>query len=88
MNDLLKSYQGNAEFRQILEEALRIRPVIPAFSICKTKDEQDMVVENIKFYTAMRQGFDLLHQYLTGKSPNLSNVKEFSNGRTSAGDKH
>lgn len=84
MNDLLKSIRENKEFQAVMEEALKMRPVIPAFSICRTKDEQDMVVENIKFYTAMRQGFDALHQYLTGRNPNVSNVKEISNGRARA----
>ena len=69
MTDLLKAIRENPEFRAAMEEALKHRPVIPAFSICKTKDEQDMVVENIKYYTAMRQGWDGLYLYLTGRSP-------------------
>ena len=69
MNDLLKAVRENKEFQAVMEEALKFRPVIPAFSICRTKDEQDMVVENIKFYTAMKQGWEGLYQYLTGKKP-------------------
>ena len=82
MSDLLKAIRENPEFRAVMEEALRQRPIVPAFSICKTKDEQDMVVENIKYFTAMKQGWDALFQHLTGRSPN--NVKEISNGRARA----
>jgi hypothetical protein len=84
MNDLLRAVRENPEFKQVMEDSLKMRPVIPAFSICKTKDEQDMVVENLKYFTAMRQGFDNLHQYLTGKNPNVSNVKEIKDGRAKA----
>lgn len=69
MSDLLKALRANKEFLAALDEVSKKRPVIPAFSICRTKDEQDMVVENIKFYTAMRMGFDLCHQLLSGKAP-------------------
>lgn len=86
MNELLKAQRDSPEFKAVMEDAWKQRPVIPAFSICRTKDEQDMVVENIKYYTAMRQGFDLLYQYLTGKNPNMLNVKELPHGRAKAND--
>ena len=67
MSDLHRSLKENPEFKAVMVEMLRFRPIVPAFSICKTKDEQEMVVESIKYYTALRNGFDLLHQLLTGK---------------------
>lgn len=87
MTDLLKAMRENPEFKAVLEEALRIRPIVPAFNIMKTESEQYMVVENIKYYTAMKQGFDLLYQYLTGRSLNIVNLKEISNGRSNADGK-
>ena len=66
MSDLLKAFRKNAENMAVLAEAKRIRPVVPAFALCDTKDQQEMVVEKIKFHTAMQQGFDLCLRYLTG----------------------
>jgi hypothetical protein len=72
--DLLKQEREREEFKQIMKEAERLRPVIPAFSLCKTKDEQDMMIEAIKYHTSMRSGFDLLFQHLAGRSPNVFNL--------------
>jgi len=69
MSDLLEALRKNREFTAVLDEALKRRPVIPAFSICETKDQQEMVVEHIKYHTAMRNGFDLLWQHLSGRAP-------------------
>lgn len=82
MNDLLKSFRENSEAMAVLEEAKRVRPVVPAFVLCKTKDEQEMAVEAIKYHTAMQQGFDLLFQYLTGQAP--TNLKEIKHVRRNA----
>lgn len=71
MSDLLDGLRKNKEFQAVTQDMLKHRPLIPAFAICKTKDEQEMVVENIKYHTAMRNGFDLLYQLLTGKNPNI-----------------
>lgn len=68
MSDLLKAVRQNEEFKAVMKDATKRRPIVPVFSICQTKDEQDMVVESIKYYTAMQKGFDLLYQHLTGES--------------------
>lgn len=52
-----------------MEDVVKSRPVVPEFRITKTHEEQYMVVENIKNFTAMRQGFDLLFTKLTGRKP-------------------
>ena len=67
MSDLLKSLQKNEEFKAVMEEMLKHRPIVTAFSICRTKDEQEQNIEAIKYYTALRNGFDLLYHVLTGK---------------------
>jgi hypothetical protein len=69
LNDLLAELRKNPEFSAVLEDALKHRPVIPAFVLYDTKDEQEMVVEKIKYHTALRNGFDSLYQYLTGRKP-------------------
>lgn len=69
MSDLLNELRKNPEFQAVLDDALKHRPVIPAFVICGTKDEQDMVIEQIKYHTARRNGFDFLYQHLTGRKP-------------------
>lgn len=66
MSDLLTHLRGQPEFVAVLKDMQKHRPVIPAFSLAKTADEQYMVIEAIKYNTALRQGFDILYQRLTG----------------------
>ena len=84
MNELLKALRENPEFKAVMEDLTKHRPIVPAFSICRTKDEQDMVIENIKFYTALKQGWDSLFTLLTGRGP--TNVQEIQHGRAKADD--
>lgn len=82
-DELLKALRENPEFKQVMQDAMKHRPVVSNFAICKTKDEQEMVVEAIKFSTGMRQGFDLLYAHLTGKAPNgVTLLKETQSGRS------
>lgn len=69
MSDILNELRLNPEFQAALKDSLKHRPVIPAFVISETQEQQYMVIENIKNYTMMRQGFDLLYQYLAGRKP-------------------
>lgn len=69
MSDLLDAIRRDKNFKAVMEEALRKRPIVPDFALCKSKDEQEMVIENLKFHTAMKQGWDLLFTYLTGNKP-------------------
>lgn len=69
MSDLLNELRKNPEFQAVLDDAIKTRPVIPAFVLADNKDDQEMVIEKIKFHTAMRQGFDVLYQYLAGRKP-------------------
>lgn len=81
MTDLLNALRKNPEFAAVLKDALKHRPIVPQFTICKTKDEQDMIVETIKYYTALRNGWDALYQYLTGENPNIASLKEIQGGK-------
>ena len=69
MSDLLDELRKNPEFSAVLEDSLKHRPVIPAFVICDTKDQQETVIEKIKYFTARRDGFDSLYQFLSGRKP-------------------
>jgi hypothetical protein len=69
MSDLLNEVRKSPEFQAVMDEALKHRPVVPAFVICDTKDAQEMVIENIKFQTARQNGFDFLYQFLVGRKP-------------------
>lgn len=69
MSDILNEIRKSQTFQAALEDALKHRPVIPAFVLADNKDDQEMVIEKIKFHTAMRQGFDVLYQYLAGRKP-------------------
>jgi hypothetical protein len=66
MDKLLEAFRGNAEFVALMKSMVVHRPVIPAFSLAPTKDEQEQIIEALKFNTARRQGFDALFQRLTG----------------------
>lgn len=67
--DLLTALRGNEEFVAALRDAAKHRPLIPDFNLAATETELYMIVERIKYHTAMRQGFDLLYQHLTGRKP-------------------
>ena len=69
MSDLLNDLRTKPEFLAALKDSLKHRPVIPAFVISDTQEQQYMVVEHIKQHTMMQQGFDLLYQYLAGRKP-------------------
>lgn len=69
MTDLLEAIRKDEKFRAVMKEALSKRPVVPDFSLARTKDEQEMIIENLKFATALKQGFDVLYVYLTGNKP-------------------
>lgn len=69
MSDLLNELRTKPEFIAVLKDSLKHRPVIPAFVISETQEQQYMVVERIKQHTMMRNGFDLLYVYLVGKKP-------------------
>ena len=68
MSELLDAFRKRPENQAILKEAIKHRPVIPAFVISETQEQQYMVIENIKSSTMMRRGFDLLYTYLTGQN--------------------
>lgn len=69
MSDLLDSIRKDKNFQAVMEEAVKRRPIVPDFALAKTKDEQEMVIESIKQGAYLRQGFDLLFTYLTGRKP-------------------
>ena len=66
-NQLLEAERGRKEFQAVMEEMWKTRPIVPAFKIAKTKDELELIVENIKYQSALRDGFDLLFARLTGR---------------------
>lgn len=67
--DLLTELRARGEFAAVMTDLLEHRPAVPAFALAKTHEEQYMIVERIKYHTAMQQGFDLLYQHLTGRKP-------------------
>lgn len=67
MNDLLLKLRESAEFRQIMDELQKYRPVVPDFRPQKTREETEFLLEKIKYQSGCRDGFDLLHKHLTGK---------------------
>jgi hypothetical protein len=69
VSDLLKQLRQNPEFQAVLEDSIKHRPVIPAFVLSETQEDQYMVIEKIKYHTGLQRGFDLLYQHLSGRKP-------------------
>lgn len=67
MKDLLAKLRESAEFKQIMDELQRNRPVIPDYRPQATREETEYLVEKIKYQSGLRDGFDLLSKLLTGK---------------------
>lgn len=65
----LKHYRDDPTFRQMMREIFaEHRPVVSRWKPQATQDENVRLMEEIKFTQAQQQGFDLLHQILTGES--------------------
>lgn len=67
MKDLLLKLRESAEFKQIMDELQKNRPVIPDYRPQATREETEYLVEKIKYQSGLRDGFDLLSKLLTGK---------------------
>ena len=59
MNTYLKQLKADAAFREAMKEVLAMRPIVPDYS-------PGIDLEEIKFKTGERKGFDLIYLYLTG----------------------
>lgn len=69
MKELLKQLRESAEFQQIMQQMKHERPIVSDYYPGKTFDENQFAVEQMKFSSAQRQGFDKLYRLLTGESP-------------------
>ena len=69
MKELVLQLREDVNFKAIMEEMLKKRPVIPEYQPQDTMDKTQNVIEQIKFSTAQRSGFDLLYTNLMGKKP-------------------
>lgn len=65
----LVHYREDRTFRKMMDEIrAEHRPVVAKWQPQATQDENARLLEEIKFSQAQQQGFDLLHQILTGES--------------------
>ena len=65
---LLKHFRESLDFQRLMQEIRQEqRPVIQAWNPQATQDENARLLEEIKFSSALQQGFDLLFTILTGK---------------------
>lgn len=69
MNDLLAQLRQSPEFKIIMAEMVKSRPVIPRYAVQETVGDGTLLLEKIKFETARQDGFDLLFGKLAGVSP-------------------
>lgn len=63
----LHHFREDQTFRTLMRELYaEHRPVVVKWRPQPTQDENARLMEEIKFTQAQQQGFDLLHQILTG----------------------
>jgi hypothetical protein len=69
MKELLKQLRESENFQAIMREIVKNRPVIAEYRPQSTRDETENLIEQIKYETAKRSGFDLLYTLLSGSKP-------------------
>lgn len=69
MNEALRLLRERPEFQMALKSVRMQRPVIPQYRPGKTPEEEQNIVNRIKFETGRQDGFDLLFTFLTGEKP-------------------
>jgi len=65
--ELLFALREDPRYQAVLAEVSLQRPTIPRFEPQRTTEENDALVEKIKFFSAQQKGFDLLYMALTGQ---------------------
>ena len=56
-------------FRAAMREVLEQRPVVPAYKPCRTSEDEQMLLAEIRYQSGAQQGFDMLWITLTGNKP-------------------
>ncbi len=67
--EFLNALREDPKFQAVMAEVNRLRPIVPVYLPKGTKEETDVIVEQIKFTYGEQRGFDLLFNLLTGFSP-------------------
>ena len=62
---LLRELLEDPRFQIVMAEVVNQRPLVPAY-LPGPKTETEALIEQIKFLSGMRRGFDLLYGILTG----------------------
>lgn len=72
MNSVLhKHYREDPNFRRLMLEIFEERrPTIPSWRPQETQDANAALMEEVKYASAMQQGFDLLYSILLGTHHN------------------
>jgi hypothetical protein len=63
----LGQLKGDPKYRLVMKELKQLRPVVPAYKPQETRDSEAQLIEQIKYSTALQQGFDNLYRALTGE---------------------
>lgn len=69
MKDLLKQLRETREFQVIMDELVSTRPVVPAYTPQKTRDETENLIERIKHESSRKQGWEMLYLAIVGRMP-------------------
>lgn len=63
----LQELRLNPLFKEAMKEIKKFRPVVPAYKPAQSREEEDSLIERIKYASGEQSGFDLVYLVLTGE---------------------
>ena len=63
----LQELRLNPLFKEAMKEIKKFRPVVPAYKPAQSCEEEDSLIERIKYASGEQSGFDLVYLVLTGE---------------------
>ena len=69
VSQLLAAMRETREFQAIAEELNHERPAIPVYRPGNTIEDEERSIRQLKYMSALREGWDLLFSQLTGRKP-------------------
>ena len=62
----LGQLRQDAKFRHVMRDLGQMRPIIPAYVPQDSQEANQHLLEQIKFESGRRAGFDAIYRFLTG----------------------
>lgn len=65
---MLKQLQDSPEFQAVMEDILRLRPLVPKYFPDNSEVSEQVLLNRIKYQSGRLEGFDNLWTTLTGRA--------------------